>query len=248
MQSIREVSGKTGAEPITEIFRTCQDVAPLLFKLDETLAGDDARHFLDAMQRFFSGVNMLNQDVDRNLLFATDNLLRVLSLADHHPNYRFEKFDAALRHFEYFRNSAGIGHEIGPMTGGDPLRVEEQFLHVALLQMIERAKGLRPVDMLVLRINAALLEYGRQQECGKGLYPRIGPSLHHALREYLGYATAANLNASLPDPLDHILIGDMKGYCQVGWEALKTEEKVSFREFISMWGAWLREVCRFGRD
>lgn len=243
----RDVS-RIGTEPITEIFRACKDVAPLLYKLDETLAGDDARHFLDAMWMFFAGANMLNEDVDRDLLFATDNLLRVLSGAHEHPNYRFGKFDTARHHFELYRQKTGCGDEIGPMTGRDPLRVEKQYLHVALSHMVEHSDGLGSVDVLVLRLNVALLEYGRQQESGKQNYPQVGTSLHHVLREYLQYALAVHFNASLPDTLDHILVGYVKNYCRGSWEALEAEEKVSFKQFVSIWFAWLRHICRFRRD
>jgi hypothetical protein len=229
---------------ITELFNALQELAPLLYKLDDPIEGDNARRFLSAMQVFFCGVNLLNQDINRNLLEATDNLLRVLaSSGDSH--YQFGKLATAQNCFELFRKEIGHTLEICPMTGRDPLCVEMQFLHVALMNVVEGSNDLTTCDTFVLRLNTALLEYGRSQRDPQIPYPPIGPSLHHALRDYLRYALSIYLNAILPDPLDNIGIGDMKCYCHSAWERLEAEDHVTFREFVSVWTRWVLFHLKF---
>lgn len=60
---------------MTEVLRGMEVIAPL-YKLDESLACENAERFLYAMQQFFSGRNLLTCYMDRDLLFATDILLR----------------------------------------------------------------------------------------------------------------------------------------------------------------------------
>jgi len=118
------------------------------------LVGPDSQRFLDAMQQFFHGVNLLTGDIDHDLLIATDNLLRVMSLADEHPNYRFGKLSAAVQHFETYRNRKGIDREI--FLSGETIPHEIQYLHASLVQITEVAQGISAGEIFLLRLDAAL--------------------------------------------------------------------------------------------
>ncbi|MCW5556095.1 MAG: type I restriction enzyme HsdR N-terminal domain-containing protein [Verrucomicrobiae bacterium] len=205
---------------ITRLLTTIQEVSPLLGKLDEIIEDKDAQTFLSAMQVFFRGSNLLTEDADRDLLFATDNLLRVLSVAGELP-YQLGKLRTVQMYYERYRVRAGFPLEIGPITDRDPVYVEMIHLHAGLMNMVEGTHDLVVCDALLLRVNTALLEYGRNQRDGKAHFPRIGPSLHHALRNFLHYALSVHLNTVLPDTLDHTSIGDMHGCCHEAWEAHK---------------------------
>lgn len=205
---------------ITRLLTTIHKVSPLLGKLDEILEGKEAHTFLSAMQVFFHGSNLLTKDADRDLLIATDNLVRVLCVAGALP-YQVGKLQTAQMYFERYRVRAGFPLEIGPVTGSDPVCVELMHLHAGLMNMVEGTNGLVVCDALLLRVNTALLEYGRNQRDGKEHFPTIGPSLHHALRDFLHYALSVHLNTALPDTLDDISIGDMHGCCHEAWEAHK---------------------------
>lgn len=101
--------GEPQSTPLTELLRTVEDVAPLLHKLDESLEGNEARLFLDAMQSFFNGTNLLTSGTDSNLRYGADNLLRVLASADEHPAYLMGKISAARTCFEDFRKRMKVG-------------------------------------------------------------------------------------------------------------------------------------------
>jgi hypothetical protein len=229
--------GKTG-EPLTEQLRGFQQLGPLLYKLDDVMAGDEARRFLSALQRFFHGWKLLTDDVDKDLIIATDNLLRVLWAAGDLP-YQFGKLATAISHFEAYRKRASFGVEFSPLTGRDQLWQEIQHLHGTLANILDLGPSIAQCNLLVLRLNVALLEYGQSQQPPKQAYPTIGRSVHDALRKYLDYALNQHLGTSLPDPLDGISISDMKGYCQAAWEQCVVEDRITFWELVS---AWAQEV------
>jgi hypothetical protein len=99
---------------------------PLLYNLGEQLSGKDARDFLSAMQKFFHGRNLLTEEIDGNVRFAMDNLLRCFWAFDN-DHYQNEKFRSAHARFEEYRQSANIGFEFAP--GGDSLWVEMNYHH-----------------------------------------------------------------------------------------------------------------------
>jgi len=213
---------RNGTEPITELLRALEALNPLLCKLGETLTGENAWNFIGAMQEFFNGTNLLTEDIDADLRFATDNLLRCLGAAGD-AHYQCGKFRAAESCFEKYRKAADIGFEILP--GHDSLWSEMKHLHAALMSIVEGTKGVALGDLLVLRLSTALVDYGRRLRDVKNTksYPALGPSVHDPLRDYLSYALAVHLNVSLPDPLDNIWISDIRRYCLPAWKARSEE-------------------------
>lgn len=221
------------SEPITDLLRGLQVLAPLLHKLDKPIEGRDAQRFMNAMQRFFLGTNLLTSDADRELLFATDNLLRVLSVDPSDTHYRIGKLNTARSSFEIYRTKKDLGYEILPTSAQETIRSEMHQLHASLLNMIESTQDLIGCDLLTLRLNIALLEYGQLLEGSKQAYPQVGQNLHHALRDFLNYAMAIHLNANLPDPLDDITVGDMRDYCHSAWVSFDADDRIAFREIVS---------------
>lgn len=209
--------------PITDFLRTLAELNPLLYKLGEPLAGKDARSYLSAMQVFFHGTNLLTEDVHQDLRFGTDDLLRVLcACGDTH--YQSSKFCIAEAQFGRYCKQVGIGLQIVPHR--DSMWQEMRYLHGGLMTMIEATKVLVGADILVLRLYAALLDYGlslREVHTPKA-YPPLGQRVYGPLRDYLSYALNVHLNSSLPDPLDTISIGDIRGYCLPAWKARACEE------------------------
>ncbi|MHB1158617.1 MAG: type I restriction enzyme HsdR N-terminal domain-containing protein [Phycisphaerales bacterium] len=203
--------------PIFELLNGIDMVAPLLCKLDEVLDGDDARTFLAALQRFFSGQHLLTQDINHDLCFATDNLLRVLMSANDAPDYRIGKLRAVLDFLERYRSQAKLGNTIYQPQDVHSIDEEIRYLYGELMPMIEGTQNLITPDAFALRINLALLEYGKLQS-SKTSFPRISQSLHHALRDYLDYALQIYLGVILPDTIDKGMWSDVRGQCSSAWE------------------------------
>ena len=101
--------------------------------------------------------------------------------------------------------------------------------------------------MPLLRLVTAIAEYGMGQGRAKVLFPKVRPSLHLSLHEFLNRALLLHLNASLPEHLDDILIGDMREFCHAGWEKVHVRERISFREFVSVWASFMFTKLRLSK-
>jgi hypothetical protein len=224
----REPDPRESGDALNEQLRGFSRLAPLLYKLDDTIEGEDARRFLCAMQRFFHAGNLLMQDIDQDLLIATDNLLRVLAASGDVP-YQFGKLATAAHHLDTFRKRVGFGFQLSPLAGGRELWQELRLLHGSLCSQLDADLDLPDCDLLVFRLNTALLEYGASQHAPKNPHPMIGRNLHDALRKYLEYALAHHLNTTLPDPLDTIGTSDMKEHCRIAWEHCEDGDTLTFR-------------------
>ena len=208
----------SGGIDITHFYSCFSDVAPLLFKLDEALEGKDAECFLNALQKFCHGWNLLTDGVDGSLLDCADNLLRVITLPEAHPNYRREKYNHARASFCGFHTLHKVGFEVHPIAGEVPVYTGFQELqHSALSAMEGVSKDAGP-NVLMLRFIVALLDYGVVAERRKKYFSTIPTMIHHSLREFLQYQFKVKFDAILPDPVDQISSSDFKLYCHSAWE------------------------------
>jgi hypothetical protein len=215
-----------GSIDITHLFAAFADVAPLLYKLDETIEGKEAKCFLDALQRFFCGWNLLTDGVAKQLTYCADNLLRVLGLPDAHHDYRSEKYNHARAEFCRFQTKHGLGWEVHPIAGDVGVSTGFAELRSAVLQAIEATSKSAGPDVLILRVIAGLLDYGVKAERSKNPFPRLPANIHHALREFLQYQFKTKFDAVLPDPVDQLITSDFKSYCGRAWEeSLKAVEQ-----------------------
>ncbi len=210
-------------EPITQLLRSIHALSPLLHRLDEPADGNTARIFFSALQVFFHGANLLTGDLDRDLLYATDNLLRVVYAPHDDLHYRVGKSATAVRCIERFCKRCYMTAIPDPVDGAEDLTHAFRLLHASLLDLLQVMPDTIGPDKLLLRLLTALLEYARLQTPKKP-FPLPGPGLHQALRAILDHAVATHLNVRLPDPLDTLEVADMRSYCHAAWEKLETDE------------------------
>lgn len=208
--------------PLDEVMHGLEDIGPLLYKLDEPIEKSEAQAFLETMQRFFNGHSILTQDVDRDLRFAADNLLRVLAKPGEHANYRSGKLLTALSHLEQYRTAAKLDGAIFVPHQMESVESEIRSLHGELYGIIEGTRGLVEPNALVLRIVSALTEYGMSQS-QRTPYPKISHVLHHAVRSFLEYMILRYLNFELPDVADTGTWSDLKSYFASEWETRKAD-------------------------
>lgn len=220
----------TSGQPLTRLLWGIDEMAPVLHKLDESLEGADAQRFLSALQRWFHGSSLLTEGVSDDILWGMDNLLRVLSQPDAHPNYLWGKLAAAAQGFDRWRDSIGFSVPLAPIHGGDKMYYEMQLLSANLLQIAETSADLPSGDERVLRVAVALLDYGRTQfrPKMKPHCPSIPKNVHEALRDFLNYSLAIHLDTKLPDPLDRISVAEVKECCSKAWEAMDQQPRTPF--------------------
>ena len=204
-----------------EILETVCELKPILFNLDEPIAGLDAQCLLDHLQRFFFPSQPLLRSVDETVISGTDHVLRSVMDKKQHPNYRIGKLNFARQEWEKFRSRRAIGFELIPMDHDGRIRPLLGRLRSDLEQLLRGVIRPTTVDAQVLRLNVALLTYAEENENEKGAYLPISPAIHQALRELINTLLALTMHAQLPDIVHQDENSRMKGYCKNDWLELR---------------------------
>jgi hypothetical protein len=210
--------GPSAQGSLDELLMTLQSVEPVLHKLDAHIAGKDARLFLSALQEFFIGRNLLTDGFNDDLRIATDHVLRVLHAGTDDEDYATKKLRAAIHSFEEYRKLSGSGHPLSDSIAGVPMHTCYAELKGGLAAM-DRSEVLgHSPDILLLRLNIALLNYGRHQTLARGEPPTVPPEVHHTLRHVLEFGFSSALGIKLPTALESTTTSDMKDFCRAAWD------------------------------
>jgi len=203
---------------IDELLRAVELVTPLLHKLDEPLTGKDARLYLEALQRFFHGHNLITSGVDHDLRFAADNLLRVLSTGLQEEHYSQSKLSAAAHLAEVFRAKIGIGFPLAEIKKGESVFMFMSALSASMHPLLDAGRDIGGVNQELVRLVLSLLNYGRTQ--AHEAYPLFPSHLHTSLRGFLTKAMSLSLDVQVPEALEGEFTSDMKHFCSSSWDEL----------------------------
>ncbi len=206
---------------IDELLRTVELVSPLLHKLDEPLQGNDARLYLEALQLFFHGANLITSGVDEDLRMATDCLLRVLSTGPDNEHYSRSKLVASANRAEAFRMKTGIGFELPEIQESEHVCAFMNAMSLCLHPLLEAGRGVEGANQSLIRLFLSLLSYGARQ-AGKN-YPLFPAHLHASIREFLTKAMALTMDVRVPEALDEEFTSDMSNFTRPAWERLAQE-------------------------
>lgn len=207
---------------IDELLLTVELVSPLLHKLDEPLSSNEARVYLEALQRFFHGPNLIAVGVDHDLRFAADNLLRVISTDPKESDYCHEKLTGAARYAEIYRAKTGDGFPLPEPRNGESVFLFMPSLSASIHSMLETGQSGGGLNRTLLRMFLALLSYGREQAHAD--YPPLPAYLHTELRNFLAHALSLSLDVRLPDALEEKFTSDLKHYTRPAWNDLMGNE------------------------
>lgn len=213
---------------IDEFLRTVQDLSPLLNKLDEPLSGKDARIYLEALQRFFHGRNVITAAADHDLCCATDLVLRVLSTGPTERHYTRSKLSSAAERAESFRMKSGVGSPLTGIHENEPVYIFMSVFAGSLHAMMEPGRVIGGINHELVRLMMALLDYGREQ--ARGGYPQFPAYLHAELRSFLTKAMALSMDLKLPDALEEKFTSDMKYFTRSAWDDLIEDDVKEQRE------------------
>lgn len=208
-----------GRNSLLEVLRMFDGLLPMLHVLDQPVEGTNAKKFLHLLQIFFNGKNHLAQGVDDRLRWAMDNLLRVISSDGRHLDYNAQKLGVAHSGFEQYRKERGIGFEIDfNAPSPHPTYQNIRSLQWGVGEMANSANALFGPDPLILRLAAAVLSVGEEAFHPTEAVSRISPTVHRTLRDFLSYSLAVYLDLSLPDPVDHGNMSDLRTQCSGAWD------------------------------
>ena len=208
-----------------QILLSVKHISPVLHWLDKTVPAKYAPKYFDALQRFFYGRNDITVATDHHLLWAADNLLRVLSDASNR-GYSDGKMAAACDGLTKFWKSKGVAIDF---SGKDQWDMAH-YGYASLTAQLEDGRQSEGIDLAALRLILSLLGYLNGVKSGRRVrYTDVEATVQREVRGYVAVSLLVRFNASLPDPVDEMLVGDIQRFCQPAW-----------KHFGDSWGLWLQ--------
>lgn len=198
----------------SRILLSVNGLAPVLYWLDRPVPAKQAQKYFEAMQRFFYARNEITVATDRHLLVAVDNLLRVLCRASDR-GYSDGKMAAACDGLGKFWADKGV---VFDASGADQWEMAH-YATASLAGLLEDGRHPGSVDLTALRLILALLRYlNGLRSVRRVRYADVAGSVQREVREYIGTSLVILFNACLPDPLDEMLVGDVRRCCHSAWK------------------------------
>lgn len=208
------------------------ELMPLLHWLHQAVPKDATSKYLSAMQRVFHAHSFVTQQTDKNLTRALDYLLRPLSNGPQFDGYAHGKFSAAFRSIQEYLKSIGEQNHLGDSFEWNI----RELLTIPALQLdalvAHRADG-NP-DYHALRLIAALLQHGKKQSMSPKAFCELPDAVNHEFGDYLSLALSTNLGVSVPDRLDQIYTGDIRGLCEIAWSNFDKPIDLRFFERVKL--------------
>jgi hypothetical protein len=211
-------------EHFVDILQDLHQLKPLIHKLDEKMDTVESMHFLSAMQYFFNGYKAITDGVSKSLLDASDNLLRAVTHNNSKGGYQMEKIAHAGLEWAGYSKRVQASDRFHEVDRGNMPRMEMSTLCFELRNLIKASTVPHPVDVLLLRLNIALLEYAVENETRRSVQP-LGPAVHHPLRDFLNHLLVTRYHTSLPDPIDVDAVKSIKIYCEPEWTAFVKSDR-----------------------
>lgn len=219
-------------EPVEQFLWEMEELQAVIHGLDQNLHGADASTFFYAMQRFFTGSNILTQGLNPHLQDAAGHVLRVLWHRDKGEHYCFDKLERARSELESFQKHSGAGYPVPQLQEAAPLWRQFRPLGIAVKFMFEGSEGLHTDDSLLLRLLASLLEQGEADQDKPSSQWTVIPNVHLSLRDYLTVTLKQHLHLALPDRLDEVGSGDLRLRSEAAWKTLAQELAEDFPSLL----------------
>lgn len=211
---------------LDELIRSINDFMPTFYWLNQTVPADSALAYFSSLQKIFYGPTYPLNNLDKNLLFGTDNLLRVICAKGDHVGYLHGKMVAACKSFSVFFDSRldqGIT---------DEFIKDEDLWHLTVVfkmrfeQLVEDTRVLQGEEVLFIRLIAALFQYLNNQNQLQGKKERfidVPTTLTREFQQLLGLLFQVHLSVCFPDPLLEESCTDLRVACSKSWDDFKSE-------------------------
>lgn len=216
-------------------------LTPLLHWLDGPVPARHAAKYFGAMQVFLHAQNELTEATDRKLLWAADNLLRVLSDVTDDPGYTDGKMAAACDGLNQFWLARGVTAHFG----GGALWIMAHDAYAELSMHLEDERKQATVDLAVMRLILSLLAYLNGLHSMRSVrYEDVTDDVQREVRAYIDMALILRFNAGLPDTLDKMSVRDIQDSCQPAWEHfLSSSDRIG----LSVWQVLAAMVAQMFR-
>lgn len=215
------------------------DLMPLLHWLHQAVPKAATSQYLSAMQRVFHGHSFATQQTDKNLTMALDNLLRVLSSSAEFDGYAHGKLSVAFKCLQLYLKSIGEGNHLGDDLGWN-IR-ELLTIPASQLEKLVAHKIDGSFDYHAIRLISALLQHGKNQRVSPKSFCELPGAVNHEFADYIALALSTNLGIIVPDRLDQMCTGDIRGLCEVAWDNFDKPIDLKFFERVKLMFARILE-------
>lgn len=217
---------------LSHFLRDFIDLMPLLHWLHRAVPMAATSQYLSAMQRVFYAHSFVTRQTDENLKYALDNLLRALANSAEFDGYTHGKLAVAFSSIQEYLKSVGEQNHLGDKFEWNV----HELLTIPAMQLdalvAHRADG-NP-DYHALRLIAALLQHGKKQSMSPKAFCELPGAVNHEFGDYLSLALSTNLGVSVPDRLDQIYTGDIRGLCEIAWNNFDKPIDIRFFERVKL--------------
>lgn len=198
----------------TEVADSFVQLFPMLYWLDQVVPAKFAGTYFDRMQSTFNLSNGVFAGTDENLMFAIDNLLKVLSQIQKSEDYCHGKMCSAYRDLATYLTTHG--EAIPPFKDGDTQVLAHEARCMLSLNLRNHTKR-DGMDFCVMGLLEALLSY-LDSISRDTLYRDVERDVQHSLRLYLEKGLHLNFNLSLPLISELDDIKRLQSLCVYKWE------------------------------
>jgi len=217
---------------LSHFLRDFIDLMPLLHWLHQVVPQAATSQYLSAMQRVFIGHSFATRQTDENLRMALDRLLRVFSTSSVFGDYAHGKLSAAFGYMQQYLNSIGERNHLGDDFEWN---IHELLTTPALqLETLVANKVDGSFDYHAIRLIFALLQHGQKQHMSPKSFCELPGAVNHEFGDYISLALSANLGVTVPDRLDQIDTGDIRGLCEDAWHNLDKPIDLKFFERVKL--------------
>lgn len=224
---------------LSHFLRDFIDLMPLLHWLHQAVPKAATSQYLSAMQRVFHAQSFVTQQTDENLTHALDNLLRALSNSAEFDGYAHGKLSAAFKYMQRYLKSIG---EKNHLDDDFEWNIHELLtIPASRFEPLVTKKVDGSFDYHAIRLISALLQHGQNQRVSQKSFCELPGAVNHEFGEYLSLALSTNLGVSVPDRLDQIYTGDIRGLCKDAWNNFDKPIDLKFFERVKLMFAQILE-------
>lgn len=214
-----------------DLLISLSDMTPAFYWLNQAVPANSAQAYFACLQNIFNGSRFPLNNLDRNLSFGTDLLLRVIKHFNPNKDHDHQKLAGACQSiYDFLEERLGrkIYHELGK-DGLWQLTIDAQN---EVNRLVDNSRDLVIQEVIQLRIIAALLQYlmklikGRDS---KVIYFDISAVLNREIQDLVSLLFEVHLGISFPDPVLEESCSDLRSTCGSAWAQFEMEENRGLR-------------------
>lgn len=206
------------------LVHSINDFKPAFYWFTQSVPASSAKTYFDCLQVLINGSTYPLNYLDNNLLFGTDNLLRVICAKGGHPNYLHGKMVAACKSYSAYFNS-----RLGQSIGNEYINDEELWHLTAVFQMrfeslVEDTRGINSEEAHFVRFITTLFQYLKLQIQLRGkreFFVDVPAVLTREFQSLVVFLFQVHLGVGFPDPVLEQNCSNMRSLCSDAWEKFK---------------------------